>query len=296
MKKLLPIFIAWSILMAGLPLAAQTNLFVTNPDALSIMTGDYNPVQYRPSVMTAHPDSIRMGIIRGVDPGRMIENLSRMELFYNRNSGSDTLSLTTGIGAARSWILAHFEQVSKENEGRLVTGYLEFDLDICGSGHHKNPFALLPGLDTSNSEIIVIEGHFDTRNEDRCDTEGFTPGIDDNGSGTVLVMELARVMSRYAFDHTILFTTPTGEDQGLHGAKAWAEYLSANKIKIRAVLNNDIVGGIYCGRSSPQPSCPYWGHVDSTHVRIFSFRPIPVHLPIPPTSNWPGTSSMSRMN
>jgi hypothetical protein len=137
--------------------------------------------------------------------------------------------------------------------------------------HHKNPFALLPGLDTTNHEIIVIEGHFDTRNEGGCDTEGYTPGIDDNGSGTVLVMELARVMSRYAFNQTILFTTPTGEDEGLWGSKAWSGYLKGMDIKIRSVLNNDIVGGIYCGKTSPAPSCPYYGHVDSTHVRIFSY-------------------------
>jgi len=78
------------------------------------------------------------------------------------------------------------------------------------------------------------------------------------------------VLAQYSFDRTILFTTPTGEDQGLWGATAWADYLKDEGIEILACLNNDVVGGIYCGKTSSPPSCPYWGHVDSTHVRIFS--------------------------
>ncbi len=194
-----------------------------------------------------------------------------LDSFYNRNTGSDTLSLHTGIGACRSWIKSYFDLISRENENRLVTGYLEFDANVCGTSHHKNPFAILPGRDTTLKEILVIEGHFDTRNENGCDTDGYTPGSDDNGSGTILVMEAARIMAAYTFDRTILFTTPTGEDQGLWGATAWANYLNDQGIEVMACLNNDVVGGIYCGKTSSPPSCPYEGHVDSTHVRIFSY-------------------------
>jgi hypothetical protein len=262
--------ITLSLLFIFPGLKSQTNIFISNHIASKILKGDYNPDQYRAKVTIDNPDSVRMGIIRRVNPLEQTKLLVKLESFYNRNSGADTLSQTTGIGACRTWILSEFDKVSKNNDNRLVTGYLEFDAQICSKTHHKNPFALLPGLDTSNHEILVIEGHFDTRNEGRCDTTGYTPGIDDNGSGTVLVMELARVMSKYSFRQTILFTTPTGEDEGLWGAKAWAEYLSDQGIKIKSVLNNDIVGGIYCGKTSSPPSC-ICGNIDSTHVRIFSF-------------------------
>ncbi|MFA6484503.1 MAG: M28 family peptidase, partial [Bacteroidales bacterium] len=271
MKRLItPSIALWAIFIVS-GVTAQTNMFLSNPAAVEILKGHYDPAQFRPSVVINDPDSVRMGIIRNVSPDELIGLLVKLETFYNRNSGSDTLSGTTGIGACRTWILSHFDQASKDNQNRLVTGYLEFDAEICTKGHHKNPFALLPGSDTSNHEILLIEGHFDTRNEGGCDIQGYTPGIDDNGSGTVLVMELARVMSKYSFRQSILFTTPTGEDEGLWGAKAWANYLSGQGVKIRAVLNNDIVGGIYCGKTSSPPSCPYLGHVDSTHVRIFSY-------------------------
>ncbi len=271
MKSKILVYLSAMVMLAFTEANSQTNMFLSNPEALKVFQGDYNPSHYRPLTVIDQPDSVRMGIIRGVDQSEQIRLLTKLETFHNRNSGSDTLSLSTGIGACRTWILSCFDQVSKNSNNRLVTGYLEFDADICSKGHHKNPFALLPGMDTSNHEILVIEGHFDTRNEGRCDTVGYTPGIDDNGSGTVLVMELARVMSKYSFRHTILFTTPTGEDEGLFGAKAWAEFLSSKGVKIRTVLNNDIVGGIYCGKTSSPPSCPYCGHVDSTHVRVFSY-------------------------
>jgi hypothetical protein len=87
----------------------------------------------------------------------------------------------------------------------------------------------------------------------------------------VLVMELARVMSRFAFDRTIVFANLTGEDQGLYGAKAFAKYVSDNDIPVMAVFNNDVIGGIICGATSSPPSCPYMNHIDSTHVRIFSY-------------------------
>jgi hypothetical protein len=271
MKTMKYLILLSLILITVPPAEAQTNMFLSNPVAGKILNGNYDPAIYRSGKAVSHPDSVRFAIIRGVDQQEQAKMLDKLESFYNRNSGADTTSLTKGIGACRSWILSCFDEASRKNNNRLVTGYLEFDADICGKTHHKNPFALLPGLDTSCREIIVVEGHFDTRNEVRCDTTGFTPGVDDNGSGATLVIELARVMSRFSFNQTILFTTPTGEDEGLFGAKAWADFLSASGVEIRAVLNSDIVGGIYCGKTSPAPSCPFYGHVDSTHVRIFSY-------------------------
>jgi len=95
--------------------------------------------------------------------------------------------------------------------------------------------------------------------------------MEDNGSGTVLVMELARIMSRYSYNHTIVFACLTGEDQGLYGAKALSKWMQDNEIRIRAVFNNDVIGGIVCGMTSSPPSCPYFNHIDSTNVRIFSY-------------------------
>ena len=94
--------------------------------------------------------------------------------------------------------------------------------------------------------------------------------MDDNGSGTALVIELARVLSKYSFKHTIVFLTNIGEEQGLDGALAFAVYAQQKNILIKAVQNNDIVGGILCGHSSSPPSCPGFGDIDSIQLRMFS--------------------------
>jgi hypothetical protein len=148
---------------------------------------------------------------------------------------------------------------------------MDFDANICGKLHHRNIFGVLPGLDTTDKEVVFIEAHFDTRCEGACDTACYSPGMEDNGSGTVLVMELARIMTRYAYNHTIVFALVTGEDQGLFGSTAFSQWLKTNNIKLRAVLNNDVIGGFICGKTSSPPGCPGLNAIDSTHVRIFSY-------------------------
>jgi len=249
----------------------QTNMSVSNPEADAIIHGNYDPAKYMPSTIIHHSDSILYGIVNEINSDSLIAWLTHIDTYGNRNTGSDTVSETYGIGGVRRWLHKKFEEFSEANENRLIVSYMDFDQMICGMSHHKNVFAVLPGMDTTKKELLIVEGHYDTRCEDVCDTECYSPGMEDNGSGTVLVMELARVMSKYAFDHTIVFALPTGEDQGLWGAKAFANYFYFEDIDIRACLNNDVIGGIACGMTSSPPSCPYYNHIDSTHVRIFSY-------------------------
>jgi hypothetical protein len=142
---------------------------------------------------------------------------------------------------------------------------------ICGNNRHKDVIAVLPGTDTTDKSIVLIEGHMDSRCASLCDTACLAEGMEDNGSGTALVIELARVMSRYSYKHTIVFMTTTAEEQGLYGAAAFANYAVQTGIKIKAVLNNDVIGGIFCGNTSSPPSCPGYANIDSLHVRMFSY-------------------------
>lgn len=267
MKKFILFLI---LILQGFIVFAQYNMEFSNPEAEAVFFGNYNPEDYTPSTIINHPDSLLYGIVNDVSKDTLYHYLEHIDSYHNRNSGSDTVSETHGIGAVRRWIHKKLEEVSEQNENRLLVTYLTFDADICGQYEHRNVIGILPGLDTTNKEMVVIEGHYDTRCEGVCDTACYSPGMEDNGSGTVLVMELARVMSQYAFNHTILFTLTTAEDQGLYGAKALAWHLWQNDLEVKAVLNNDVIGGVICGNTSSPPSCPYPDHIDSTHVRIFS--------------------------
>jgi hypothetical protein len=91
------------------------------------------------------------------------------------------------------------------------------------------------------------------------------PGANDDGSGTVLVMELARAFaeSGVPFDATLVFTAVAGEEQGLIGAREEARAARAVGVPVQAVFNNDIVGNSTGGD----------GIVDSATIRIYSEGP-----------------------
>jgi hypothetical protein len=190
--------------------------------------------------------------------------------FENRNTGSDTLSSTRGIGAARRWVYQSFQRFSSQQNGRLIPSYFQFDQGICGMGQHRNILAVLPGTDTANHQIILIEGHMDSRCDTPCDTACLAEGVEDNASGTALVMELARIMSSHEYPATLVFMVTIGEEQGLYGAGAFAQYADQEDLPITAVFNNDVIGGIICGQTSSAPSCPGVNAIDSTQVRLFS--------------------------
>lgn len=112
----------------------------------------------------------------------------------------------------------------------------------------------------TESRTIIISGHYDSRATDVMDVTGDAPGADDDGSGTALVMELARVMANLDTRATVVFVCYTGEEQGLFGSTHLAEQTARQGRGIDAVFNNDIVGGVRGGN----------GEVDSTSVRVFS--------------------------
>jgi len=261
------------ILFSGLAFTtlSQTNIQCTNPAAEQVMLGQYNPATYPGSTQLYLPDTLSIGILKGISPDTLKKNIVHIASFHNHNTGSDTVSSQNGIGAARRWVYSCLQQYSSINHNRLLISYLQFDQSICGIGQHRNTLAILPGGDTTDKSIVIIEGHLDSRCEGVCDTACKANGVEDNASGTALVMELARVMSQYSFHHTIVFMITTGEEQGLYGAQAFAMYAQQKGIKIKAVLNNDVIGGIICGNTSSPPSCPSPGNLDSTDVRIFSY-------------------------
>jgi peptidase M28-like protein len=140
----------------------------------------------------------------------------------------------------------------------------------------RNVMAVLPGR---SPRRLYVSGHYDTvarpvrPGGPASASGGFdwavgdnpAPGVNDDGSGTALTLELARVFAQSGveFDATLVFIALAGEEQGLVGAKLHAQRAEAEKWPIEAVLNNDIVGGERGGN----------GRIDSASVRVFSEGP-----------------------
>ena len=110
----------------------------------------------------------------------------------------------------------------------------------------------------SAKRIVLVTGHYDSRNSDTLDTAGAAPGANDDASGTAVSLECARVLSKLKFPATIIFLTVAGEEQGLNGSRHFAAMAKSEGWDIEAALNNDIVGG----DRNPQQ--------DTSVVRVFS--------------------------
>ena len=242
---------------------------MTSTEADQILKGNYDPNDYSGGIDWEEPEAMAAQLQAAISADSLKKYIIQLSTFGNRNTGSDTLSATYGMGAARRWVFEKYEQWATESNGRLVTSYFQFDEPVCGMNRHKNILAILPGTDAQNHGIVLIEGHLDSRCTGECDLNCPADGIEDNASGTALTMELARVFSRFSFKNTLVFMVTTGEEQGLIGADAFADYIQNNDLPLRAVQNNDVIGGVLCGETSSPPSCPGLGHIDSMGVRLF---------------------------
>jgi hypothetical protein len=205
--------------------------------------------------------------LKEVSAERMQSNIEKLVSFQTRLtiSAQDPQSIAAGhgIGAAREWIKSEFERYSKDCGGCLevkTDSFVEPAADrIPSPTPITNVYAVLKGTDPENAKrIVLVTGHYDSRNSDTMDVNGAAPGANDDGSGTAVSLECARVLSKLKFPATVIFLTVAGEEQGLNGSKHFAQMLKSEGWQIEAVLNNDIVGG----NRNPQQ--------DPSVVRVFS--------------------------
>ncbi len=190
----------------------------------------------------------------------------KLVTFETRHSLSDTISTATGIGAARNWIKSELERYSKASGGRLK---IEFDTftqpadgrRIASPTVMKNVLGILPGTDPADDRVFIVSGHYDSRASDVNDSKIFAPGANDDASGTAAAMELARVMSQYKFNCTLIFVAMVAEEQGLYGAANLAKRAKTEKWNLAGMITNDIIGNTY-GMET--------GIKDNNSVRIFS--------------------------
>jgi Peptidase family M28 len=205
--------------------------------------------------------------LRQISPSRIQGIIEKLVSFQTRStlSAQDPASIASGhgIGAAREWIKSEFERYSHD-----CGGCLEIKLDsfteapasrIPKPTEITNVYAVMKGSDPESAKrVVLVSGHYDSRNSDTLDVTGLAPGANDDGSGTAVSLECARVLSQLKFPATVVFLTVAGEEQGLNGSHHFAQMAKSAGWDIEAVLNNDIVGG----DRSPQQ--------DASVVRVFS--------------------------
>jgi Peptidase family M28 len=218
-----------------------------------------------------HTDSHIAEAIQQVSADPIRQTIEKLVGFQNRSTISaqdeESIKAGKGIGAAREWIKAEFERYSKDCGGCLevkTDSFTEPPGDrIPKPTEITNVYAVLRGADPRQANrVVLVTGHYDSRNSDTFNGTDPAPGANDDGSGTAVSLECARVLSKAKFPAkfpaTIIFLTVAGEEQGLNGSKHFAQMAKQQGWKLEAVLNNDIVGG----DRSPQQ--------DASVVRVFS--------------------------
>ncbi|MFT3883905.1 MAG: M20/M25/M40 family metallo-hydrolase [Flavobacteriales bacterium] len=104
------------------------------------------------------------------------------------------------------------------------------------SGGGKNILASKRGAVHPERKVVIC-GHYDAMPGGPVNA----PGADDNGSGSVAVLEAARLMADHRFENTIVFALWDEEEQGLLGSRYYAGAQAANDSAIIAVVNMDAI-------------------------------------------------------
>ena len=158
-------------------------------------------------------------IIRDVSPQHVQQTDEKLVSFGTRH----TLS--------RNWIKSEFERISSDCNGCLEVKTDTFVEQPKGPNDRieqpteiQNVYAILKGTDPAQAKrIYLVTGHYDSRNTDPQNSTLPAPGANDDGSGTTVSLECARVLKKHKFPATIIFLTVAGEEQGLNGSTHFAK-------------------------------------------------------------------------
>lgn len=233
-------------------------------------------LQESPKISNWNPDPNIEKAVAAVSPAELETTIRALVACGTRHSATESADenpSSRGIGAARRYLVKRFREISQNTGGRLEVreDFAELVSDRRlpgGRARGANVIARLPGV-VEPERIVVISGHYDSINKrfdirrGGIDTENDAPGADDDGSGTALTVECARVLSNLQFPATIEFACYTAEEQGLLGSKEHARQLKQAGAEVIGILNNDIVGSSTAGD----------GVKRDDYIRVFSSCP-----------------------
>jgi len=186
-------------------------------------------------------------IAKNVSAKRIESDITTLVNFGTRHTLSETESDTRGIGAARRWIKAEFDKISAECGGCLEV-YYQSEV-ISGEKRIPDPVEVVSVIaiqrgTTDPGRYVIMSGDIDSRVSDVMDFTSDSPGANDNASGVAGTLEAARVLSKYKFNGSIVYAALAGEEQGLFGGRIMANQAKKDGWRIKAVLNNDMIGNI----------------------------------------------------
>jgi len=220
-------------------------MFRKNTKVISLMLGMLFTLSAQAEISTDHAELHQ--IAAQISPQNIERDIQTLVNFGTRHTLSETESDSRGIGAARRWIKAEFDKISMACGGCLEVYYQS--QVISGEKRIPTPVEVVSVIavqkgQTDPGRYVIMSGDIDSRVSDVMDAVSDSPGANDNASGVAGVIEAARVLSRYQFNGSVVYAALAGEEQGLFGGKIMAAKAKASGWRIKAVLNNDMIGNI----------------------------------------------------
>lgn len=194
---------------------------------------------------------------------RIYKDIETLVGFGTRHTLSETESDTRGIGAARRWIFAEFERISKDCGGCLEVMYISDTIE--GERRIPEPTDVVSVIaiqrgHTDPNRFVMMSGDIDSRVTDPLNGTSDSPGANDNASGMAGVLEAARILTKRKYAGSIIYAGLSGEEQGLFGGQIVAAHALEKGWEIKGVLNNDMISNI----------AGIDGVIDNSTVRVFS--------------------------
>lgn len=170
-------------------------------------------------------------LLNQFNPEAMWGDLTALTNFKDRFANSDN-----GVAAA-NWIKTQIETLASQY-GRKDVSYTF----VPTGSRYKQP-SLVIKVGASNDPGIVVGGHMDTLNS----TFELKPGADDDGTGTVTVLAVARTLfaSGMQFKKPIYFIWYSAEEMGLVGSQYVVADFKQKNIPVAAVIQLDMTGYAY---------------------------------------------------
>jgi leucyl aminopeptidase len=186
-------------------------------------------------------------------PQNMWTDLTTLSHFEDRYAGSNN-----GVNTA-NWLKKTMEDLAKTNHRTDVKAY------FVKTGDDYIQPSLVVKIGDSSEPGIVIGAHMDTLESSMW--SGNMPGADDDGSGSVTTLEVARTLlnSGIHFKKPIYFIWYSAEEEGLVGSQYVVADFKAKHIPVDAVIHMDMTG--YANKNDPT----IWLVRDNTNPELSSF-------------------------
>ncbi len=171
-------------------------------------------------------DPVLQQLAASVDSSQLIASLQRLEAFRTRHSSTDSVT------AAKNWLISKFQEY----------GYSDIlQHNFTWSGRTlQNIVVTKTGIRYPSTYVLLI-GHYDSISETPTT---LAPGVNDNGSGIALILEVARLLAAKSFDYSVRFVCFSAEEQGLVGSRAYVQNVVVpENHSIKLVINVDEIGG-----------------------------------------------------